>query len=207
MEIDMARITTQNVQLSPAQRGLQGPTTISDTLQRLSSGLRSIAAPTIPPAFIAAKVCAAKSPDLARPSTTRRALNVISTAESNLGEIANLLTNVKQLVVEAANKRPTLSQDEIAANQLQIDSAWPASPASSNTATFAGLKLLNWQPSITSPRRDGIADHCAARSSSQFRHHRHHAGEIDVSPPPTTTDLQFQASSIASSVTLEISGQ
>src|SRR5947208_15064610 len=73
---------------------------------------------------------------------TSRAPNVNSTAEANLSEIANLLTNVKQLVVEAANSG-ALSQDEIAANQLQIDSAVASITRISNTATFAGLKLLN----------------------------------------------------------------
>src|SRR3954462_13279562 len=53
-----------------------------------------------------------------------------------------MLNNIKSLVVEAANSG-ALSQDEIAANQLQVDSAVDSITRISNTTTFAGLKLLN----------------------------------------------------------------
>src|SRR3954471_21282749 len=139
----MARINT-NVSALTAQRGLaKSQRQLSDTLQRLSSGLKINRGADDPAGLIASEGLRSEIAGLDQAiDNSSRASNVISTAEANLSEIANLLTNVKQLVVEAANSG-ALSQDEIAANQLQIDSAVASITRISNTATFAGLHLLN----------------------------------------------------------------
>jgi flagellin len=71
-----------------------------------------------------------------------RASNVIATTESALQEINDLLVSMKSLVVEAANTG-AFSKEEIRANQLQIDSAVESITRISNSASFAGLKMLN----------------------------------------------------------------
>jgi len=71
-----------------------------------------------------------------------RATNVISTTEASLQEINTLLVDMQALVIEAANTG-AFSDEEIEANQLQIDSAIESITRLSNTASFAGLKLLN----------------------------------------------------------------
>src|SRR5215212_2460894 len=141
--IGMASINT-NVSALPAQRGLaKSQRQLSDTLQRLSSGLKINRGADDPAGLIASEGLRSEIAGLDQAiDNSSRASNVISTAEANLSEIASLLTNVKQLVVEAANSG-ALSQEEIAANQLQIDSAVASITRISNTATFAGLKLLN----------------------------------------------------------------
>lgn len=73
---------------------------------------------------------------------SERAANVIRTTESSLSEVNELLNSIKSLVVEAANTG-AFSIEEIRANQLQIDSAIDSITRISNTASFAGLKLLN----------------------------------------------------------------
>src|SRR5213079_2164264 len=119
----MARINT-NVASLTAQRWLaQSQKTLTDTLQRLSSGLKINRGADDPAGLIASEGLRSEIAGIDQAiDNSSRASNVISTAEANLREIANLLNNVKQLVVEAANSG-ALSQDEIAANQLQIDSA------------------------------------------------------------------------------------
>src|SRR5437764_3157884 len=202
----MARINT-NVASLTAQRGLSNSQkTLNETLQRLSSGLKINRGADDPAGLIASEGLRSEMAGLDQAiGNSSRASNVISTAEANLGEIADLLTNVKQLVVEAANSG-ALSQEEIAANQLQIDSAVASITRISNTATFAGLKLLNGS-------LDYITSGVTASQITALHVHQANFGttatmpvQIDVLTSANHADLQFQASSIASSVTLEISG-
>src|SRR5215470_8951043 len=139
----MARINT-NVASLFAQQGLQkSQKSLNDTLQRLSSGLRINSGADDPAGLIASEGLRSEIAGINQAvDNSSRANNVISTAEGALNEVASLLLNVKSLVVQAANSG-ALSADEIAANQLQVDSAVQSVTRISNTTTFAGLKLLN----------------------------------------------------------------
>ena len=139
----MARINT-NVSSLVAQRGLaSSQKNMNETLQRLSSGLRINRGADDPAGLIASESLRSEINGITQAiDNSSRASNVISTAEGALSEVASLLLNVKDLVVEAANAG-ALSPDEIKANQLQVDSAVQSITRISNTTTFAGLKLLN----------------------------------------------------------------
>src|SRR5881628_3781242 len=139
----MARINT-NVASLTAQRGLaRSQKTLSDTLQRLSSGLRINRGADDPAGLIASEGLRSEIAGINQAiDNSQRASNVISTTEGALGEVASLLLNIKALVVQAANSG-ALSPDEISANQLQVDSAVESITRISNTTTFAGLKLIN----------------------------------------------------------------
>src|SRR5918995_6404193 len=139
----MARINT-NVASLTAQRGLaKSQRTLNDTLQRLSSGLRINRGADDPAGLIASEGLRSEIAGINQAiDNSSRASNVISTAEGALGEVANLLLNIKDLVVEAANSG-AMSAEEIKANQLQVDSAVESITRISNTTTFAGLKLLD----------------------------------------------------------------
>src|SRR3954466_1564659 len=202
----MARINT-NVSALTAQRGLaKSQRQLSDTLQRLSSGLKINRGADDPAGLIASEGLRSEIAGLGQAiDNSSRASNVISTAESNLGEIANLLTNVKQLVVEAANSG-ALSQDEIAANQLQIDSAVASITRISNTATFAGLKLLNGSLDYITSGVNTTDIKSLDIAQANFGTASMIPVDINVVTSARTAELQFTASSVASSVTLEISG-
>jgi flagellin len=73
---------------------------------------------------------------------SERASSVIATTEGYLAEVADLLNSIKSLVVQAANTGG-VSREEVEANQLEIDSAIESITRISNTASFAGLQLLN----------------------------------------------------------------
>ena len=139
----MARINT-NVASLTAQRGLnRSQNQLNSTLQRLSSGLRINRGADDPAGLIASEGLRSEIAGINQAiDNSSRASNVISTAEGSLSEVANLLLNIKDLVVEAANSG-ALSAEEIKANQLQVDSAVESITRISNTTTFAGLKLLN----------------------------------------------------------------
>ena len=78
-----------------------------------------------------------------RPSrNSERANQLIATADSALGQISNLLNDIRGLVVEAANTG-VLSDEQIAANQLQVDSSLEAIDRIAQVTTFQGRKLLD----------------------------------------------------------------
>src|SRR6476620_8557060 len=139
----MARINT-NVAALTAQRGLaKSQQTLNGTLQRLSSGLRINRGADDPAGLIASEGLRSEISGINQAvDNSQRASNVISTAEGALSEVASMLLNIKSLVVQAANSGG-LSQDEIAANQWQVDSAVEAITRISNSTAFAGLHLIN----------------------------------------------------------------
>ncbi|HON65187.1 MAG TPA: flagellin, partial [Phycisphaerae bacterium] len=71
-----------------------------------------------------------------------RAMNVISTAEGALNEISALLLDIRALINHAANEG-AISDEEIKADQLQIDSLIEAVDRIANTTQFGGEKLIN----------------------------------------------------------------
>src|SRR5882757_10493361 len=133
----MARINT-NVASLTAQRGLaNSQRTLSSTLQKLSSGLRINRGADDPAGLIASEGLRSEIAGINQAvDNSQRASNVIATAEGALSEVASLLLNIKSLVVQAANTGAE-SADEIAANQLQIDSAVDSITRIANTTTFA----------------------------------------------------------------------
>ncbi len=112
-------------------------------LQRLSTGLRINRGADDPAGLIISNRIGSEISGLQQAiKNSERASSVISTAESSLNEIAELLNSVRGLMVEAANTG-ALSDEEREANQLQLDSAIESITRISNSASFGGLKLLN----------------------------------------------------------------
>ncbi len=112
-------------------------------LTRLSTGLRINTGADDPAGLIASEALRSEITSLGKAvSNTRRASQIISTADSGLGQVSNLLNDIRGLVVEAANVGG-LSPEEIAANQLQIDSSLEAINRISQSTTFQGSKLLD----------------------------------------------------------------
>jgi len=202
----MARINT-NVSSLTAQRGLaKSQKALGDTLRRLSSGLRINRGADDPAGLIASEGLRSEISGIDQAiDNSSRASNVIATAEGALGEVASLLLNVKSLVVEAANAG-ALSPDEIAANQLQVDSAVESITRISNTTTFAGLHLLNGSLDYITSGVNTADIKALDISQANFGTADVIPVDINVVTSARTAELQFTASSVASSVTLEISG-
>lgn len=202
----MARINT-NVSAMSAQRGLaNSQRMLQSTLQRLSSGLRINRGADDPAGLIASEGLRSEISGLTQAiDNSSRASNVIATAEANLNEVASLLVNVKQLIVQAANSG-ALSADEISANQLQIDSAVASITRISNTATFAGLRLLDGGLDYITSGVDPTVIRALNISQANFGTVAFTPVQVNVLTSAKTAMLSFQTSSIASSVTLEIAG-
>ena len=139
----MSRINT-NISALIAQNNLaRANTDLSTSLQRLSTGMRINRGADDPAGLIVSERLRTEIAGVGQAvDNIERASNVIATTEAALQEINTLLVSIKGLTIEAANTG-AFSPEEIEANQLQINSAVESITRISNTASFAGLKLLN----------------------------------------------------------------
>lgn len=139
----MTRINT-NVSSLIAQRNLASANdNLGVRLQRLSTGLQINRGADDPAGLIVSERLRTEISGVSQAvDNIERASNVIATAEGALSEISALLISMKSLVIESANTG-AFSQEEVQANQLQIDSAIDSITRIANTTSFAGLKLLN----------------------------------------------------------------
>ncbi len=139
----MTRINTNVSSLVAQNRLNQTNNDLNTSLTRLSTGLRINTGKDDPAGLIASEALRSDITSINKAiSNTQRASQIIATADSALGQVSNLLNDVRGLVVEAANKG-ALSDDEIAANQLQVDSSLAAIDRIAQTTTFQGRKLLD----------------------------------------------------------------
>ncbi|REJ66869.1 MAG: flagellin [Planctomycetota bacterium] len=139
----MTRINT-NVPSIVAQQTLQRSNTqLNEALTRLSTGLRINTGKDDPAGLIASEVLRSDIVSVERAITnSERANQLIATADSALGQVSSLLNDIRALVSEAANTG-ALSEEQIAANQLQVDSSLEAIDRISQTTSFQGRRLLD----------------------------------------------------------------
>lgn len=139
----MTRINT-NVSSLIAQKTLsRNNADLQISLTRLSTGLRINSGKDDPAGLIASENLRRDITSIEKAiSNTERANQLIATADSALGQVSSLLNDIRGLVVEAANTG-ALSDEQIAANQLQVDSSLEALNRIAQTTEFQGRKLLN----------------------------------------------------------------
>ena len=139
----MTRINTNINSLIAQNRLERSNVQLQVALTRLSTGLRINTGKDDPAGLIASEALRSDVTSINRAiSNTQRANQIIATADSALGQVSLLLNSMRGLIVEAANSG-ALSDEEIAANQLQIDSSLEAINRIALTTTFQGRKLLD----------------------------------------------------------------
>ena len=202
----MARINT-NVGAIIAQRHLNSSyRTLGTTLERLSTGLRINHGKDDPAGLIVSERLRSEYSAVGQAvANTERASLIVATTEGALDEVAALLRDIQGLTVEAANEG-ALSDDEIRANQLQIDSAIASIERIANSTTFAGRHLLNgsldYITSGVSPSNiDALAIHGA-----QFGTRDYVPVDVEVTTSAQVGELRFYGGSVTSSVTIEVQG-
>lgn len=145
----MSRINTNIASMNAISNLIRNNADLNTQLQRLSSGLRINAGKDDPAGLIASENLRSEIAGInAAIDNSIRASNVIATAEGALNEINALLVDIKSLLVETANKG-ALSDEEIDANQLQVDSAINTIDRIANATEFQGMKLLNGNKAYT----------------------------------------------------------
>lgn len=112
-------------------------------LERLASGLKINSGKDDPAGLVASENLRSQMAGIQQViDNSSRATNVIGTAEGALNEVSALLVELQSLVVESANTG-ALSDEEIQANQRQVDSILDSINRISNATAFSGSKLLN----------------------------------------------------------------
>ena len=139
----MTRINT-NVSSLVAQNTLgRSNADLNQALTRLSTGLRINTGKDDPAGLIASENLRSDITAIRRAiSNTDRANQVIATSDSALGQVSSLLNDIRGLVTESANTG-ALSDEQISANQLQLDSSLEALNRIAQTTTFQGRRLLD----------------------------------------------------------------
>ena len=139
----MSRINT-NINSLVAQRVVgQQNQALSQSLQRLSTGVRINRGADDPAGLIASEVLRGEKAAIgAAIGNAERADQFVNVAEGGLQEVNALLVEVQSLVGQSANDAG-LSQEEKEANQLQIDNILQTIDRISSTTSFQGSKLLN----------------------------------------------------------------
>ncbi|QDV72695.1 beta strand repeat-containing protein [Botrimarina mediterranea] len=139
----MTRINTNVGSLIGRNNLNRANASLSQSLTRLSTGLRINTGKDDPAGLIASENLRSDITSIKKAITnTDRANQVIATADSALGQVSSLLNDIRGLVTESANSG-ALSDDQIAANQLQIDSSLKALNRIAQTTTFQGRRLLD----------------------------------------------------------------
>ena len=112
-------------------------------LERLATGLKINRGSDDPAGLIASEILRSEIGAIDQAiDNSQRAINVISTAEGALNETSRLLLDLRGLLVNTANEG-ALSDEEIEANQLEIDSILSSIDRIANTTSFGSKKLLN----------------------------------------------------------------
>jgi flagellin len=139
----MSRINT-NVTSLVAQNILgRSNKSLEQALNRLSTGLRINTGKDDPAGLIASENLRSDITSIQRAiGNTDRANQVIATADSALGQVSGLLNDIRGLVTESANTG-ALSDEQIAANQSQIDASLAALNRIAQTTEFQGRRLLD----------------------------------------------------------------
>ncbi|HUU85841.1 MAG TPA: flagellin [Phycisphaerae bacterium] len=139
----MSRINTNIPALVATGRLRQNQLDMTTRLERLATGLRINRGQDDPAGLIVSETLRKEYRSIEQAiSNSARAINFISTAEGALNEASRLLLDLRTLIQSTANVG-ALSQDEMQANQQEIDAILSSIDRISNTTQFAGEKLLN----------------------------------------------------------------
>ncbi len=121
---------------------------LSGSLEKLSSGFKINTGKDDPSGLVISELLRSQSNGIARAvQNTQEANNVLSIAEGALSEMNNILTKMKQLAIHAANNGIT-SNEQVAADQAEIDSSIQTLDRIARTTTYSDENLLNGSKEI-----------------------------------------------------------
>ena len=211
----MARINTNVPSLIAQNRLNNSYGDLSVSMERLATGLRINRGADDPAGLIVSERLRSEISGINKAiSNSERAASVIATTEGALHEVAELLNAAKGLVVEAANSGGR-SKEEIEANQLELDSAIESITRISNTASFAGLSLLNGSMDYVTSSVDSTRLDTVRVLGAHFGSNTKIPVDVEVLASAQPAQIRFTADyagtaddgTLLSSVTLEIAGK
>ncbi len=139
----MSRINTNIAAIKATNRMGVNQADLRLRLERLATGLRINRGADDPAGLIVSETLRSEINGLRQAvQNSVRADNVITTAEGAMNEVSALLLDLQSLIVQTANEAG-LSNEEVAANQLSVDSILDSIDRIARTTTFAGKRLLD----------------------------------------------------------------
>ena len=192
----MTRINTNvsslNAQKSLARSNLQ----LQVALTRLSTGLRINSGKDDPAGLIASEVLRSDIISVQRAITnSERANQMLSTADSALGQVSSLLNDIRGLVSEAANDG-ALSTEQIAANQAQVDSSLEAIDRIAQVTQFQGKRLLDGNLDFVTNGVDSTKISDLTIDQANFGTLSEISVSVEVATQATKGELNFSGSTI-----------
>lgn len=202
----MSRINT-NVQSLIARRVLgQQNQSLNRALEHLSTGLRINSGRDDPAGLIASESLRATKVGIsAAISNAQRADSVVGVAEGSLREVNSLLLELEDLVDRSANEGG-LSQDEVEANQLQIDSILQSIDRISSTTSFGDIKLLDGNFDFTTSGVSSASLTDVRINAAKVPAGGHRDVVIEVQASSQRAQLDYGAGALASNTTLQVRG-
>jgi len=204
----MSRINT-NVSSLIAQRVLRkNNDSLNQSLERLSTGLKINKGADNPAGLIASENLRLEKSGIAQAiDNAERASNIIGTAEGGLTEVSSLLTELQALVSQSANTGG-LSQEEKAANQLQVDSILGTINRIAGSTAFQGAKLLNGNYAYATSGVVASAFTTMQISSARLPDAQSVNVVVQVTDSATTGQVTFTGAGLGNgnTVTLELAG-
>ena len=208
----MSRINTNVPSLLAARILSSNNDKLNTALERLSTGLRINRGKDDPAGLIASEKLRSETAALtAAIDNAKRADNLISVAEGGLQEVSALLVELESLIDQSANKAG-LSDEEVKANQLQIDSILETINRIASSTEFAGKKLLNGALDYTTSGLSTGAN-ASAITNIQVNSARIPSGgsrqvTVEVTASAQTAQLIYAGSTTGAGVkTLQIAGK
>lgn len=204
----MTRINT-NVESMRGLRNIQKANNLLNTsMQRLSTGLKINSGKDNPSGLIASEALRLQISTIEQSiKNNSRANNVIATADSALGEIGGLLAQIRGLVQEGLNVG-ALSQEEIEANQAQIDAALSAINRISSNTSFAGDKLIDGSKAFNASVSTADAPKLADYKINQALLGSNSSLTIDarMTSQAEKAQLRYVGGALTTATTIEIGG-
>lgn len=204
----MTRINT-NIDALRGLRNLQNSTKMQNTaLTRLSTGVQVSSGRDNPSGLFAGQRLKLQISTIEKSiSNSNRANNVLSTADSALGEISSQLDKLRGLVQEGLSVG-ALSADETTANQNEVDNILNAINRISSNTTFAGDKLIDgskgFQTTVSQSDLSKLSDFQV--SQAVFGSRTSIALNATVNQAAEKASLRYSGGALTASATVDISG-
>ncbi len=201
----MTRINT-NVSSLVAQNSLaKSNVELNVALTRLSTGLRINSGRDDPSGLISSEILKSDIANANQAITNSQTANeMISTADSALGEVSGMLTDIRTLISAAANDG-TLSTDQINAYQQQINDSLQAINRVASTTEFQGRTLLDGSLAFSTSGIDStkVSDLNISQASNGTQKG---AISVKVIGQATKASLTYSGSTVATDTKITVSG-
>jgi flagellin-like hook-associated protein FlgL len=179
---------------------------LSNILTRLSTGLRINSGKDDPAGLIASELLKSDMTATSKAiSNAQRANSVIAIADSALGQVSSLLNDVRGLVNEAANTG-AMTDEQIAANQLQVDASLDSIDRIAKTTNYQGQLLLDGSMGFQTQGLSNVAVRDLNIHEANFGTQKQVDVDIEVLKNSERAQLFYDKAGISSEVVMEVIG-